>query len=377
MPALKCWKRILTFTILLAIGFGLLFTGLVRAFTLTPRAYVPLIYYEITRTPTKTPTRTPTPTSTPTPTPTDTPASNKPPPYSTSFYMNTKNPQVYYNIGCDHGKRDKNLAGIQDSIIVLDFGMPTDDDDGYGANMFGYGPILLNEIEVVVEEVAVGYLACVGSDTTSHLRIGVGTNNYMTSARIATFNYYMHARYWAKMVNNINTWLKAEGFFSRVDAAGASDLELGWNTPTNTRAWVDGYDSSNSYPFYDYGDAQGCPTRDYPHWSCDPEPWSQEDLWYVSFGVGPAYPLPLIYATNGVNAEQWALLSLYAYQTHGVRMDIKGAFTQWQACQQYPGGCGDYLDNTPAQGWTQMYNELNRDPRTAQTLRWSTDIKWK
>jgi hypothetical protein len=58
-------------------------------------------------------------------------------------------------------------------------------------------------------------------------------------------------------------------------------------------------------------------------------------------------------------------------------MDIKGSFTQYQACQQFPDGCGTGLNNTPSQGWTQLKNELNRDSRTAQILTWSTDIKWQ
>jgi len=55
-------------------------------------------------------------------------------------------------------------------------------------------------------------------------------------------------------------------------------------------------------------------------------------------------------------------------------MVIKGAFTQWQACQDRPPCVG--IDNTPGVGWLQLYNELNPDSRTAQDLDWSTDITW-
>jgi len=37
----------------------------------------------------------------------------------------------------------------------------------------------------------------------------------------------------------------------------------------------------------------------------------------VSYGVPPAYPLPEIYLTNGVNAWQWQQLSVYAHANHG------------------------------------------------------------
>ena len=172
----------------------------------------------------------------------------------------------------------------------------------------------------------------------------------------------MHGKAWANMVNAVNHWIKVQGYFSRVDAVGANDMEISWNTPENTRGWVDGYDSSNLYALYNYGDAAGCPTRSYPNWTCNP-PWTREDVWYVSFGVGAAYPLPLIYSRDGANAQQWALLSLYSYTQHGARMDIKGSFTQYQACQQFPDGCGTGLNNTPSQGWTQLKNRAkSRQP---------------
>jgi hypothetical protein len=55
-------------------------------------------------------------------------------------------------------------------------------------------------------------------------------------------------------------------------------------------------------------------------------------------------------------------------------MDIQGALTERQACQQR--GCVAGTDNTPEQGWKFLLDELNKDTRTAQPLRWSTDISW-
>jgi hypothetical protein len=345
---------------------------MVRAATMT-YLYVPMVVYQLTLTPTitPTPTQTPTPTSTPsaTPTPTSTAVPNVPIAYSTSYYMRTINTQSLYNIGCDKGKQDQKLAGVQDMVVVLDFGQPTDDSSGVGADLFGMGPATTAQIASAVEQFGVGYLACIGNDQDSHLRIGIGTSNYGSDVNFTT------GIGWGKMVNNVNAWFKNKGYFARVDAVGASDVELSWNLPDTTLDWLDGYNSVSSYFFYDYGDAAGCPTRAYPYWTCT-NSWTQEYVWYVSFGSGTSYPLPLIYATDGGNAQQWALLSLYAYQNHGARMDIKGAFTQWQACQQFPNGCGSGLDNTPAQGWQQLFDELKRNAHTAQALAWSTDIKW-
>jgi len=259
--------------------------------------------------------------------------------------MLTTNPQALYNIGCDKGKQDKNLAGKQDMVVVLDFGAPTNDSSGVGADLFGKGPVTTAKIASAVEQFGVGYLACTGTDQDSHLRIGIGTSNYGDEINFTT------GRGWAYMVNNVNAWFISKGYFARVDAVGASDIELSWNKPDPTTLdWADGYDSVNSYDFYDYGDLAGCPTAKYYYWTCN-NSWTQEYIWYVSFGLGASYPLPLIYAENGINAQQWAYLSLYAYKNKGARMEFKGAFTQWQACEQYPDGCGSGLDNTPAQGW--------------------------
>jgi hypothetical protein len=340
---------------------------------MVPVAYLPMVVYQLTRTPTitptptRTPTRTSTPTATSTPTPTVVP--NSPPAYSTSYYMLTINPTNYYNLGCDKGKQDKNRAGVQDTVVVLDFGQPTDDSDGIGADLFGHGPVTTAQIAAAVEQFGAGYKNCADTDLESHVRVGIGTSNYGSDVTFTT------GRAWARLVNDVNTWYKANNIFSRVDAVGASDIELSWNDPDTTLNWLDGYDSLNQYAFYNYGDAAGCPTPHFYYWTCN-NSWTQEYVWYVSFGLGAAYPLPLIYSTDGGNAQQWAYLSLYAYEHHGVRMDFKGAFTQWQACQQYPNGCGEYLDNTPAQGWTQLFNELKRNSHTAQALPWSTDIKW-
>jgi len=72
---------------------------------------------------------------------------------------------------------------------------------------------------------------------------------------------------------------------------------------------------------------------------------------------------------------QWYSLSAYSFDAHGARMDIKGSVTQYQACSQ-TGGCNG-IDNTPAQGYRQLWQALNADIDTAQDLLWATDLKWK
>lgn len=354
---------------LLSIPAESLADGATATPSLTPatQIYLPLIIVNDPPTFTPTPTITPTPTNTPAPTntPTPTPDYGLPPPYSTSYYMRTINSSKMADLGCFLGSEDQDSPGEQDSLVVLDFGMPREWDGNYGASLFGFGPASVDELAFAIETVGYLYYMCSPDDPGSHLRIGVGTSNYGSQVS------YSHGAAWAQMVNSINAYFISAGIFHRVDAVGMNDMEVSWNTTTITRAWVDGYDSTNLYPLISFGDAAGCPTYYYSWWTCA-NGWSQEDVWYISYGVGSSYPLPLIYADSGVNAEQWHLLSLYSYEEHGQAMEIQGTMTQYQACLQV-GGCGT-LDNTPEEGWTYLWTYLNSDVRTAQGLRYSTDI---
>src|SRR5207244_1854684 len=123
-----------------------------------------------------------------------------------------------------------------------------------------------------------------------------------------------------------------------------------WNTAPVTKAWVNAYDSVNNQLLYDFGDASGCP----PAATCD-NGWTQDDIWYISWGVVPGRPLPQIYATSGINARQWEQIALYSVTNKSTRMDFQGALTQYQACQQV-GGCSG-TNNTAEQGWIFLLNE--------------------
>lgn len=319
-----------------------------------------------------------------------------PPAYTTSYYMKTVDTVRLYNMGCEAGLRDQLLAGKQESVIVLDFGAPTFYNNEYGTRLFaGYGYVNTVQLGNAIKEFGRGYYVCTGADMESHLTIGIGTTNYplenFSAIRDET-RAFSHGQAWAAMVNEVNAWFVSNGYSAQVAAWGANDMELGWNSFALTKKWIEGYASANEYALLDFGDAQGCPTRLAPAWKCSskyadwtpaPPTPNQENVWFKAYGAGPNYPLPLIYAVSGVNARQWAYLSLYSYNQHGYRMEITGSFTQWQACQQaYPECEGnlanpdDDLDNTPEDGWNQLQFEVNYWPQTAQVILWSTDIKW-
>lgn len=296
------------------------------------------------------------------------------PPTTYSRYMGTNSTSRHYDLGCALGQRTRDLAGTQSDLVILDYGAPVRFSDGsYGATVFGGSDSTTSQLAAAAEQFARGYYICTGSDLDSQLVLAVGTSNYGSGPTSG------HGRAWAQMVNAVNSWLSGNSYSSQARAVGGSDMELGWNTPAVTRAWVDGYDSANSYALYDYGDAAGCKTdgtiagdecgtSSYPGWTA-------EDVWYVSWGASPSWPVPEVYSNSGSMARQWKGLSLYTYTKHGGRMGILGALTQYQACKD--SSCDSSIDNTPAQGWSQLWDALNGDSRTAASLTYSTDITWK
>ena len=299
------------------------------------------------------------------------------PPYTTSHYMKTIDSWELSVMGCQIGIRDSDLAGAQDSIVFLSFGAPWVDlngpgsgDDQYGVYLFSGGNVTTDELATAVENFAWGYYSCLGEDRQSHLVVAVGTNNWRGGDVT-----YDHGAAWAEMVNEINQWLSDNGYIAQVNAGGGGDIEVGWNTPFVSRLWVDGYDSANQWPLYFFGDAAGCPPAGNCGTSTYPT-WTQKDVWYVSWGAPPSIPVPLIYANSGINAAQWYEMSLYGYEKQNGRMNFGGAITQYQACQQRPSSICNLLDNTPAEGWTQLWGAVNQDYRTAQDLKWSTDFRW-
>lgn len=127
---------------------------------------------------------------------------------------------------------------------------------------------------------------------------------------------------------------------------------------------------------YNFGSADGCPSsgaQTATPRACN-NGWTQAGVWYVSYGAQPAYAVPEIYATTGVNASQWYYVSKYAKLAHAYRITFSGELTQSGACAQR-GGCTG-TNNTPSQGYTQLWNKINSDTATASGIKWSVDIKW-
>lgn len=273
------------------------------------------------------------------------------PTYSVSEYVVNPDPSQYYNRGCQTG-RSATQNGPAVGIVVLDFGQPQALGDGeFGTLDFGYHLDSISLIGMVARQWLQGFWDCTPAVNYPAVKLAVGTSNY----RGATT--YEHGQAWGRMINEINSWIQGQGYQNELAARGANDLEVGWNTPTATREWVDGYNAVGQYPLYDYGDDAGGITPG--------NGWTADDVVYVAWNARQNWPLPEIYNAADATAD-WQPLSLWAYQHTGAAISFVGTMTEYAL---------DADTLTPYQGWQALYDALSADPRTAQAaLSYATDI---
>ena len=330
------------------------------------------------------------------PNPSPTPPSH----YSTSWYMTPQNigATSTYQMGCQAGLQTVQLSGIQDSLIILDFGQPWGNSSYLGTILLretregGWKITSDSDITIAVKNFINGYMAC--SDHVSKITVGIGTSNFAFSSNWSVTgcpegtirwmcyenNAYDHGWVWAAMTRNVSNWVDSNNYENQVTVAGANDIELAWNYPDNTVAWVDGFNDNdnNAVIFYNYGACEGCPTRNNPN--SNPtlvNGWTMFLAHYTAWRVAPAWPIPEIYLNNGVHAKQWAYLSKWGVDHGYPKMVFLSAMTQLQACGGIDKSDCLTTDNTPQEAWYQLYNEVNFWPSTSlEYIPWMTDIDW-
>jgi hypothetical protein len=302
--------------------------------------------------------------------------------WTPSRYMDPVSTTTLYNLGYELGQAVYNHDRPQDAVVVLDYGAQSVNSSGeWGAISVHSGAFhTMAQLRAAVQAFGRGYYYGTGSNTTAQLAVELGTNN---SGRVGA----TAGQVWANAVDAINSYFASgpPGFpFSRqVTAAGANDFEPGFckynPCPDQARAWADYFSTYGNWWYDNYGSCDGCP----PVGSVNYD-WQVGDIYHVSYGATAAFPLPEIYANNGVNAAQWERISEWglSYGRFGA-MDFDGSMTQHYACSQV--GCDSALDNTPEQGWTQLWNALNTradydghvpPAGVHDGLEWSTDIRW-
>jgi hypothetical protein len=291
------------------------------------------------------------------------------PTYTVSYYMNNVDTSIHYDIGYKIGQNHLSRSGTQDELIILDYG--AQNEAGTGLTLRHNPDATYDEVRAAAVQVARGYWLGAGEDTSSTLRIVIGTNN---SGWQVDFN---GGKAFSEMINNI--YADIQTYSSQSYIYGGNDMEIDYATASDTRNWADGYDSVNKRLYYNYGDAAGCTTDTTFDGSTDlsctasKNTWKMSDIFYVSWGVSPALVVPQIYFDS--MAKQWKNIKKYGVVSEGRGMNIHGSLTQEGACE---GSTSSECTGTlsPSQGWTELYNQLNSDTDTSQGLNYSTDIKW-
>jgi hypothetical protein len=276
-----------------------------------------------------------------------------------------------------------------DHVVVLSFGDPGVSGGYYGAWMVnGKGFVSTLGASGLAQLFAASWLNRT-ANTPHHLWLAFGVNSHGTGVTQANAQSWAFALYYARF----SVQDPRLTFIGALDAENATTS--GWNTAATTRAWVDAYMNGQNgctpgqginACLYNFGSAN-CgysSTNQY----CGYADWYKDDIWYISAGAkrsGDSYPfvaaLPEIYNTSGANARQWQSVSLYGVITPGKRkLYFVGPMTEKQACDQVvaAGGSCTGIDNPPSTGYSQLYYELSKDTRTAQSpIPWSTDIKYQ
>ncbi|GAA1870726.1 hypothetical protein [Myceligenerans crystallogenes] len=293
------------------------------------------------------------------------------PPTKPSFYITVHDTEWAWRAGCDMGRQDESLPGTQQSVMVLAFGQTEPSPSGVYRLSYFHGPD--QEFDVAAEMAIAmghGYGVCTGSDETSRLWIGMGTNNFPDSAvnRRAGKTLAIAARDAARELGS--------GYQSTI--WGANDFEAWGETDPSlndrSRAWLDGYnDVPGRPPLVNFGSTDACPWDDVPEASSCSPGHTAETIVYVST-QGAARALPEIYTPEGTQAAQWALLARYAWR-EGTPMRFAAVMSQHGACGQR-GGC-EGIDNPPETSWLQLNQHLDRNWRTTATPGAPTDIFWQ
>jgi hypothetical protein len=300
-----------------------------------------------------------------------------PPPYTISDYVMAANdtPAALTTLGCDQAKAESGPQKGRSRFLLLDFG------GQYGTRSVllippptGTAPLTeltYAQVDADAEAYATGYHQCV-APSAGPLTIGITTNNSLNVGRELGVE-------WAQdVVDPAETWAAHTFPGGQVVMAASDDMEPGFGAAEAAHAWVAGYVSaSDGNVFYNSGSADGCAGTTMSG-VCN-NGWTVGDEYAVTAGLSNRLirALPQIYTESGIMAEQWQGISNAGPAAGLAPVSFAGELTQHTTCEIPGVGPCTGIDNKPAQGWNQLYRQLNSSPATAQaSLPWSTDITY-
>lgn len=217
------------------------------------------------------------------------------PPYTYSYYMTTNDSYRAYILGCGQGTTDRNSGQNRDDVMIVDYGAQY-----YNGSWGAFYPrtttrISDADIQATALQIATRYYQCLANANSSHIILAIGTNNSGSQTN------YTGGQHWSQLVVNIQNDINNHGLGGYVTIYGGNDMELIYSLPGDAINWIKGYISISTRPYYDFGDATGCP----PAGSCN-NTWTQSNVYYVAWGASSPYSfvIPEIYNTAHVNSAQ-------------------------------------------------------------------------
>lgn len=274
----------------------------------------------------------------------------------------------------------------QNSLVIIDFGYPLVNTSTIGTTLLYKGPIAsTNDILEASKTYLQQYWFESQNYPNSTISFGVGTNN-TGDLLCSSQNGTTHGTHWAQMINQLDAWVQQSNYSSKITVYAAIDIEsfsgqglkcgktvIDPAPASSAINWSEAYSANTDVPYIDFGIVDNLSLGYGLNSSV--QPWNGDVYWYLSWGIPEANPLPEIYMPNGSNAENWhqlarisALcincvaeqLSLNPDWIKGRSMIFLGALTELGDMN-----CGTST-NTPAMGWTQLYQKLAADVKTDQ-----------
>ena len=235
------------------------------------------------------------------------------------------------NLGCSLGN---SISVGSDVLMILDYGQPWRNISGvYVVKLYDqpfYTFVSTSMVRYWSKSYLDGFGAC--SPSNSHLSLSIGTTNQ------GAYVGQTHGEQWGTMVNEVASYAESKTYSSKVRVYGGIDNELLWNGRQASLNWASGYGNEGFWEYLYFGNCSGCPTDTYFWYDPDGD-WTLEDVYLMADGKYLAETLPQIYATSGINAEQWYYVSIYSFEEHEYPLTILGSLTQWDACQDRPTDC--------------------------------------
>jgi hypothetical protein len=167
-----------------------------------------------------------------------------------SFYVRTSNVATIGTLGCNQGHAD--AASRQSSEVILDFGVQWSDNSKTLTKNGIY--LSIATVEQMAESFVDNYYTCTGADTTTIVKLGIGTNNstgYESSSMGSG---------WAQVAVDVKNWLAANCCSSQYNVVGANDIEAaaafsGSGSQPRAINWGNGFNSHGGAVYVNYGSA--------------------------------------------------------------------------------------------------------------------------